>query len=1047
MQNTNTDQKQRGLRILSLGMLDCKSQLLRYLNDHPDDGGVRGLSELFILREIMFRLMHLEKSKSVPKPWEYFDIIGGAGTGGVIALMLGRLHMPINLAIKQYDLFSRKVFSDVKMLSRAEKYKATTFEDGMRAILQSAGFPPDVLMQEDNPLCRSFVVALPSANMTPPRIFRTYKVSANQGDNCTVVEAARATTAIPDLFEPVSISSVGVSESFVGAGLGYSNPTNLTLEEAEMAFGLSQPVECLTTVKAHRGGTVSTKLSNKKTLSKQQILLPIVSAPSPLFVGREDILSDLEKYFDSHISSFKMQVQRRYVLHGLGGAGKTQIAQKFCSKFGSSSKASIEQFLTPLAQSAKTDATPAAALIWLCHQKEEWLMIFDNADDPNIDLHKFFPDCSHGNILITSRNERSMMYATKSHQKIAEMTLEDSLAVFYKASHRAKDEQEAAIELVKELGFLALAIVQAGSYLLYNPHITVKQYLQSYKKDVSRYLAETGKQTIDRYQLSVFATWDLSYQKLNKEAKAILMLCSVLHKSKIPMSILERAWTSLPTIQEIDTQELQDFLGIFSTHNKDWSDELLEKAVDMLRSYSLVEIQGRHGMLLEIHSLVHSWTFESLSEDEQRKAKKCAQQLFYCLGNKDLKYNDAAQWVLHLCALMNHLNYKCENYKLAKRLQVIFSEAQFWSDTEPLYQQVLRECKEELGSTHEDTIQAMSHLARAFRISLKLEEAEKLEQEVLKVRREASGTDHPDTIKAMSNLALTLQNSQKPEEIEKLVQEVLKISTKAFETDHSDIIEVMPSLALLLWTGGRLEEAEKLQKKVLKIKREAFGTDHPDTIEAMFRLAITLWTSGKLEEAEKLQQEVCKFSTEAFGTDHPNTIKAISLQALIFSSAGKLEKAEKLLQKVLKISREVFGTNDPHIIETMSNLAATFANGRKLKEAEKLDREVLKIRTKIFGNSHIRTIEAKTNLASTLRNSEKLEEAEKLEQEVLKFRTEVSGNSHPLTIEAMYNLAATLKKSGKLEEAEDLSKKCSELGGHCWKSLNKYYWGQRETRC
>ncbi|KAG6875855.1 hypothetical protein C0993_007064 [Termitomyces sp. T159_Od127] len=49
-----------------------------------DDGGVRGLSELIILQEIMSRLKHLGNLDSLPKPCDYFDIIGGTGTGGYV---------------------------------------------------------------------------------------------------------------------------------------------------------------------------------------------------------------------------------------------------------------------------------------------------------------------------------------------------------------------------------------------------------------------------------------------------------------------------------------------------------------------------------------------------------------------------------------------------------------------------------------------------------------------------------------------------------------------------------------------------------------------------------------------------------------------------------------------------------------------------------------------------------------------------------------------------------------------------------------------------
>jgi len=58
-----------------------------------DGGGVRGLSSLLILREIMNDI-----GENV-KPREYFDLIGGTSTGGLIAIMLGILGM-VQLAFK-----------------------------------------------------------------------------------------------------------------------------------------------------------------------------------------------------------------------------------------------------------------------------------------------------------------------------------------------------------------------------------------------------------------------------------------------------------------------------------------------------------------------------------------------------------------------------------------------------------------------------------------------------------------------------------------------------------------------------------------------------------------------------------------------------------------------------------------------------------------------------------------------------------------------------------------------------------------------------------
>jgi Patatin-like phospholipase len=48
--------------------------------------------------------------ESTAKPCEYFDMIGGTSTGGLIAIMLGRLRMTVDDCIDACTLLSDKVF-------------------------------------------------------------------------------------------------------------------------------------------------------------------------------------------------------------------------------------------------------------------------------------------------------------------------------------------------------------------------------------------------------------------------------------------------------------------------------------------------------------------------------------------------------------------------------------------------------------------------------------------------------------------------------------------------------------------------------------------------------------------------------------------------------------------------------------------------------------------------------------------------------------------------------------------------------------------------
>ena len=71
-------------------MIDHQPRLLSL-----DGGGVRGLSSLLILREIMEEIQRQSGREETPLPSQYFDLIGGTSTGGLIAIMLGRLRMVV----------------------------------------------------------------------------------------------------------------------------------------------------------------------------------------------------------------------------------------------------------------------------------------------------------------------------------------------------------------------------------------------------------------------------------------------------------------------------------------------------------------------------------------------------------------------------------------------------------------------------------------------------------------------------------------------------------------------------------------------------------------------------------------------------------------------------------------------------------------------------------------------------------------------------------------------------------------------------------------
>jgi hypothetical protein len=72
------------VNLLALGVLSDLPPLLmvpdRTLS--TDAGGIRGISQLVILDEIMKRIQTDLGLAELPRPCDYFHLIGGAGTGG-----------------------------------------------------------------------------------------------------------------------------------------------------------------------------------------------------------------------------------------------------------------------------------------------------------------------------------------------------------------------------------------------------------------------------------------------------------------------------------------------------------------------------------------------------------------------------------------------------------------------------------------------------------------------------------------------------------------------------------------------------------------------------------------------------------------------------------------------------------------------------------------------------------------------------------------------------------------------------------------------------
>ncbi|KAJ7105321.1 acyl transferase/acyl hydrolase/lysophospholipase [Mycena epipterygia] len=481
-----------------------------------DGGGAGALSELLILDRMMYKTKTEGHLDTIPSPCECFELIGGSGTGGIIALMLGRLRMSVKAAISAYDSLRPQ-----SKIGFTEEFQASKFEEVLRQIFK------EERMEDVSPVaCKTFVCAMNPMNMNAgmPDLLRSYDTPDEPARECMIWEAARATSATPGLFKPMKIGLQGYGQQYIDGSIGNNNPTSLVLEEAKLMYPthrlvlvssigsghpdviqISQPLSSSTVAKALKMIATDCERTHEETARKfrntpktyfrfnveqgMQVLeaqhwgktsevsahanaylrrtdtksklaeavrvilnpaIPITESPSyfkvcppptPHFTGRQDILQSMTTYFNT-----AMGRRHIFLLHGLGGAGKSQIAFKYLEMstfpeprvsevyfIDSSTRQTIENDLVTLDTAKQIGKTAKDSLLWLSHQQKEWLVVFNNADDIHLNLREFFPSGSHGNILITSRNP-ALGQHTQAQYKVDRMELNDAIDLLLAAA-------------------------------------------------------------------------------------------------------------------------------------------------------------------------------------------------------------------------------------------------------------------------------------------------------------------------------------------------------------------------------------------------------------------------------------------------------------------------------------------------------------------------------------------------------------------------------------------------------------------------------------
>ncbi|GLY81605.1 FxSxx-COOH system tetratricopeptide repeat protein [Actinoallomurus iriomotensis] len=803
----------------------------------------------------------------------------------------------------------------------------------------------------------------------------------------------------------------------------------------------------------------------EKTGATQDMRVPPVWGNVPQrnknFTGREELLAALREGIASQVTAV---VPQPHALHGLGGVGKTLTAVEYIYRYRHTYDVvwwipSDQPFMvkTALADLAPHLGLPPAAVSGIEDAAREvldalrrgepydkWLLVFDNADQPE-DLLDSIPRDS-GHVLITSRNHRweSLFDAVP----VDVFRREESVEFLTKRVRGAISPEDAA-RLAEQLGDLPLALEQAGA-LLFERGMSASEYLEQLADRTSQLLSQ-GRPA--EYPVPMTAAWSVSVANLSEslpEAVDLLRICAFFGSEPIPREAIGKAPPGLRP----------EVAGLISDPIR------LGRAVGELGRYALarLDIPGR---TIQVHRLVQKLVQDELSPEEQEQIQHEVHLLLaaYNAGDPD----DDTSWPKY-GDLLGHLApakvSDCPTREVRafaiRMLRYLFSSGDYHS-AQTLADDFIERWSAESGSQHRDVIEVQLAQTNTLRELGNYEEASTLNAEILTASEKVLGSDHDVTLLALRGSAADLraagdfraaldrdrealrryEDKYGPEDagtlraVNNLAIDYGLISDygRARELHHrsfmgwkqqesrtvmASMLNALNGLARAVRLAGDYSEACDLGDDAYAIGLDALGAEHNWTLRTGKDLSIALRRYGELERAEELAVQVQDRCTRLFGLDSPDTLAAAMCLSNLWRTVGRLDEATGLVADSAARYTKVFSADHPYSLACLSNLAVLRRVQGNPQEARKLNERALAGLDAKLGRDHHYSLTVAVNLASDLAALGEIDAACRLGEGTLRRLHRLFGDDHPLTLTGAANLSADLTAAGQTERGGEL---------------------------
>ncbi|MFJ9782603.1 tetratricopeptide repeat protein [Amycolatopsis sp. NPDC101161] len=699
-------------------------------------------------------------------------------------------------------------------------------------------------------------------------------------------------------------------------------PADPTSPRPEPSGSAGSPPPAHTVHNSHGVQTGSHNTQNNYNTVTQAPLPAIESVPAvpglsripldtALFVGRSDELNQLEEVLSGSGRAAVVAV------HGLGGVGKSTLAARFAHQHADrfefrwwitadsapaldTGLADLAETLQPATADLPAEQRAALGVRWLATH-DDWLLVLDNATSPQ-DVAGLLSRVRTGTVVITSRQ--------RSGWRAGETVALDVLAAGEAAALLARivrsewpdADLAGADRLCSELGWLPLAVEQAGAYLA-QTRTSPAAYLELLARFPARMFTATAEG--GDAQRTMARVWHVTLDRLTDTPAAgqVLRQLAWFAPDGIPRDLLAR---------EVAEPELSEALG-------------------RLAAYSMITLTVN---TVAVHRLVQAVTRTPDLTDPHRQPADIAtarDTTATCLAAalSGLDPDTPAGWpayrtvLPHARALLEHTTPDTDTTHTSLLLNQLGLYLKGQGDLGTAIAYFTRACGSNQrlnGPDHPNTLTSRNNLAYAYRSAGDLGRAIPLYEVTLADRERVLGADHPHTLSARNNLAYAYQSAGDLGRAIPLYEATLADRERVLGADHPSTLLSRNNLASAYRSAGDLERAIPLFEATLADRERVLGADHPDTLSSRNNLASAYRSAGDLGRAIPLFEATLADLERVLGADHPDTLSSRNNLAIAYQAAGDLERAIPLYEATLADSERVLGPGHPTTRIIRSNL-------------------------------------------------------------------------------------------------------------------------------